>query len=154
MFKKILVCLDGSKLAEQIIPHAVDVAITHKAKMTLFRVMPLPVAVAPGAPGVPIETPMTPEVEAEAKNYLLGVAGPIAEKGISTEVVIQQGTSPGGEIVNYANENAVDLIALATHGRSGLGRAVFGSVADFVLRESGLPILLVRPKGNDLGDNR
>ncbi len=153
MFKKILVCLDGSKLAEQIIPHAVEVAATHKAKLILFRVMPLPVAVAPGAPGVPIEAPMTPEEEAEAKNYLLGVAGPLAEKGIRAEVVVQQGASAGKEIVEFAKEKSVDLIALATHGRSGLGRAVFGSVADFVLRESGLPILLVRPKEHATGDN-
>jgi len=146
MFKKILVCLDGSKLAEQVIPYAIDMAVAHKAKIVLFRVLPLPVAMAPGAPAVPIESPMTPEVEAEAKNYLLGIATPLADKGISTEVVVQQGSAAGKGIVDYASGNSVDLITIATHGRSGIGRAVFGSVADYVLRESGLPILLITPK--------
>jgi nucleotide-binding universal stress UspA family protein len=52
----------------------------------------------------------------------------------------------GEAIVDYAEGHEIDLIAIATHGRSGLGRLVFGSVADFVLREAGLPILVVKPK--------
>lgn len=154
MFKKILICLDGSKLAEQILPHSIDIAVHMAAKLVLFRVLPLPVAMAPGATGIPVQTPMTPEVEADAKNYLLSIAGSLTGKGVSTEIVIQQGSAAGREIVDYANENSVDLIALATHGRSGLGRAVFGSVADFVLRESGLPILLIKPKENPAGASR
>ena len=154
MFKKILVCLDGSKLAEQITPYAIDMAMAHKAKIVLFRVLPLPVAMAPGAPGMPIESPMTPEVEAEAKDYLLGIATPLADEGVSTEVVVEQGSSAGKGIVDYANKNSVDLIAIATHGRSGLGRAVFGSVADYVLRQSGRPILLITPKDITVGGNR
>jgi nucleotide-binding universal stress UspA family protein len=54
--------------------------------------------------------------------------------------------SPGESIVSYADENGFGLIALVTHGRSGLGRLVFGSVADFIIRRSGLPILLIKPK--------
>lgn len=152
MLRKILVCLDGSKLAEQIISYSAAIALAHQAKMVLFRVMPMPVAVAPGAPGVPVETPLTPEIEAEAKGYLFNIAGSLTERGVRTEVVVQKGPSAGVEIVNYANENAIDLIALATHGRSGLGRAVFGSVADFVLRVSGLPILLIKPKAIPSGN--
>jgi nucleotide-binding universal stress UspA family protein len=52
----------------------------------------------------------------------------------------------GEAIVSYADENSISLIAIATHGRSGLGRLVFGRVADFVLREAGLPILVIKPK--------
>jgi nucleotide-binding universal stress UspA family protein len=48
--------------------------------------------------------------------------------------------------MEYAQDNAIDLICIATHGRSGLGRVVFGSVADIVLRKSGLPILVIKPK--------
>jgi len=57
-----------------------------------------------------------------------------------------RGLQVGEAIVSYANENNISLIAIATHGRSGLGRLVFGSVADFVLRETGLPILVIKPK--------
>lgn len=53
---------------------------------------------------------------------------------------------PGETIVGYAKENAVDLVALSTHGRGGLRRLAFGSVADFVLKRSGLPILIRKPE--------
>jgi len=56
------------------------------------------------------------------------------------------GGSAGESIVNYAKGKKVNLIAMATHGRSGVGRTILGSVADYVVRESGLPILLIRPQ--------
>ncbi len=65
--------------------------------------------------------------------------------GLKAEVAIEIG-SPGQKIIDYAEKNNIDLIALATHGRSGLGRAIFGSVADFVLKGSGMPVLLIKPK--------
>ena len=154
MFKKMLVCLDGSQLAEQIVPYAVDIAATQNAKIVLFRFLALPVAMAPSAPAVPVQSPTTPEVEAAAKDYLSKIASPLADKGVTTEVVVQQGSSAGKGIVDYANENSIDLIAIATHGRSGFGRAVFGSVADFVLRQSGLPILLITPREINVGGRR
>ena len=55
----------------------------------------------------------------------------------------------GEAILSYAGRNNVDLIATATHGRSGLRRGIFGSVADYVLRESGLPMLVLRPQGRE-----
>lgn len=146
MYKKILVCLDGSKLAEQVIPHAFDIALASKARLVLFRVAAVPVAVDPRAPVVPPQVMVEPEVEATVKDYLVALAAPLVEKGVGTEAVVHLGYSAGQEIVDYTNKNSIDLIALATHGRTGLGRAVFGSVADHVLRESGLPILLIRPK--------
>jgi len=51
--------------------------------------------------------------------------------------------------LSYAEGNNINLIAIATHGRSGLRRGVFGSVADYVLRESGLPMLVIRPRGRE-----
>lgn len=146
MYKRILVCLDGSKLAEQVIPHAFDIALSSKAKLVLFRVAAGPVIVDPGVAVVPPQITVQPEVEEAIKDYLVALAATLAERGVDTEAVAKPGYSAGQEIVDYANNNSVDLIALATHGRTGLGRTVFGSVADHVLRESGLPILLIRPK--------
>jgi nucleotide-binding universal stress UspA family protein len=91
---------------------------------------------------------MLKQMEKEQKEssiYLEGVANPLREKGLAVESVIMQGAA-GEAIVNYANENDIGLIAIATHGRSGLRRAVFGSVTDYVLRNSGRPILVIRPQ--------
>ena len=68
------------------------------------------------------------------------------DAGLDVEQVAIFDPLPGPAIVDQANANQVDLIALATHGRSGLRRAVSGSVADHVLRESHLPTLLIRPR--------
>lgn len=156
MFKKILVCLDGSKLAEQILPYAKEQALSFNSKVVLLHVTPesliMPPGV-PGAPGYPIQTKaMVEKMEqemVESREYLNGVASSLREQGLDAESVILEG-SPGEVIVEYAHENKINLIAIATHGRSGLRRSILGSVADYVLRESGLPILVIRPKETEI----
>jgi nucleotide-binding universal stress UspA family protein len=152
MFKKILVCLDGSKLAEQILPYAAEEALHFQGKLVLFQVVPEPVAFSPGIPGaasMPLQTDtMLEEAKMaldEARGYLEKIAKPLRKKGIQVEVVSILGRT-GEAILDYAESNNVNLITIATHGRSGLRRDVFGSVADYVLRESGLPMLVIRPK--------
>jgi len=152
MFEKILVCLDGSKLAEQILPYATEEAIRFNSRVELFHVVPEPVIDTqgiPGATGVPIEpTGALEQMRSEQKvatDYLERVASDLRKKGIVVELVIQQGAA-GEAIIGYSQDNDVGLIAIATHGRGGLGRAFFGSVADHVLRNSGLPVLVVRPQ--------
>lgn len=152
MFEKILVCLDGSKLAEQIMPYAIEEALRFQSNLVLFQVVPEPVAFSPGIPGTaaaPIQTDAMLE-EAEkaligARNYLEKIALPLRKKGIRVEAVSILGRA-GDAILSYAEGNNINLITIATHGRSGLRRGVFGSVADYVLRESGLPMLVIRPQ--------
>lgn len=153
MFKKILVCLDGSRLAEQILPYATEEALHFESRLVLLQVVPPPTTIiTPAVPGVPA-MPVSPKAlieavqreEAAARAYLESAAELIRAKRIKVDAVILQG--PVGEtIVSYARDKKIDLIALATHGRSGLGRAVLGSIADYVMKESGLPILIIRPK--------
>jgi nucleotide-binding universal stress UspA family protein len=152
VFKKIMVCLDGSELAEQILPYAVEQAARFGSQIVLFRVFSESSYTSvgiPGFPAVPWETGVMPKQaqkdEIEAMSYLKSWAGRIeAERGLSIECAAVFG-APGQAIVQYAGENGVDLITIATHGRSGLGRVVIGSVADFIIRQSGIPILLIRP---------
>lgn len=152
MLERILVCLDGSELAEQILPYATQEALAFEAELVLLQVVPEPVAFSPGIPGagpVPVQTDTMIEVAKQAssgvKDYLEELAAPLREQGIKVETVAIIGRA-GQMIVDYAARNSIDLITIATHGRSGLGRAVFGSVADHVLRRSGLPVLLIRPQ--------
>ena len=152
MFKKILVCLDGSNLAEQILPYAVEQAICCQSKVVLIHVSTIPEVVTPAIPGygpsvlqpsqATVERIEREEVSAEA--YLERIAGPLREKGLDVECVSVSGTA-GEVIVGYAEENDIDLIGLATHGRGGVGKLVFGRVADYVLRKCGKPILLIKP---------
>ena len=151
MFEKILVCLDGSKLAEQILPYSVEQARRLGSKLVLLQAYVLPtgelLAAAHAGPsgGLDSMDREAPKLRADALQYLEEVARPIRAKGVDTICLALQGTA-GGVIVGYAQNESVGLIALATHGRSGLGRSLFGSVADHVVREAGLPILLIKPK--------
>ena len=151
MFEKILVCLDGSKLAEQILPYATEQALRFNSKMALLRVMTMPGSAYVGAEGISagIVDIIDEEIrrqEPQIRAYLNGLAQPLQERGIDLECVILQPSSAGDAIVGYARDNLIDLICIATHGHGGLGRIVFGSVADHVLRKSGLPVLLIKPK--------
>jgi nucleotide-binding universal stress UspA family protein len=148
MFQKILVCLDGSKLAEQIVPYVTEQAAQFGSSLVLFQVVSLSAIPAPtGIESVPMAVPdtMLRDAEVAAMDYLSGLATPLRERGLKAQCVTMIG-HPAETIVSYAEENKFDLVALATHGRSGLKRMVFGSVADYVVRKSGLPILLIKPR--------
>jgi len=153
MFKKILVCLDGSKLSEQILQYASEEALHGEGKeLVLFRAVPLSHSTTIAVPGVISSIPPTPPgpqqlaaEETEAREYLKEKAAALKKIGIETQYVVLVGNS-GEEIVNYANKNNVDLIAIATHGRSGIKRILFGSVTEHVIKNSKIPILLIKPK--------
>lgn len=151
-FKKILVCLDGSKLAEQIMPYATEEASGFRGKLVLFQVIPEPLAYSPGIPGVAPVAIQTDTMLEEAKkalnrarDYLEELATPLRKRGMQVETATILGRA-GQTILDYSAKNSIDLITMATNGRGGFQRAVFGSVASFVLRESGLPILVIRPQ--------
>ncbi len=147
MFNKILVCLDGSGPSEQIMPHTKELARQFGSRLILLQVLQVPsslaAASAQGAEGV-IEEEMK-RLAYEAKQYLEGIAAPLRETGLEVETVTIEG-SPGDAIVEYAATSGIDLIAIVTHGRKNLGRLVFGSVADHVMRHSSIPVLSKKPK--------
>jgi len=152
MFTKILVCLDGSKLSEQILQFASEEALSSDKEVVLLRVVPLMHSTTIAVPGVISSIPPSPPApkqlaaeEAEATAYLDARAASLKKIGIKTECVVLVGNA-GESIVDYAHQNKIDLIAIATHGRSGLKRILFGSVTEYVIRNSKLPILLIKPK--------
>ena len=160
MFKKILICLDGTKLAEQILPYA-ELASLCGGKAVLLQVLELSKAFPPASMPAFAPTYFSNEqvelqvegLENEAEGYLDLQAKKLREDGIDVDCVVLEGI-PGEAIINYAESNGVDLIAIATHGRGGLGRVAFGSVADFVLKKAGRPVLLIRPKRIEAGESR
>jgi nucleotide-binding universal stress UspA family protein len=141
--ERILVPLDGSPVAEQILPTVTKVAHALGAEIVLFQV---PIAYISGwMMGewyLPVQSvPGTAEEGARA--YLSTVAGRLEEQRL--DVVTATSLGPVANcIVEYAEVNQIDLIAMCTHGRTGLARWALGSVADRVLRAGSTPILLVR----------
>ena len=155
MYKKILVPLDGSKLAECVLPHVETIARGGNTEnVTFIRVFePLSLPVSVGE-GYTLSTDDWPKIEeaskAAAENYLNKLTSKLKydKVKIQTEVMVGK---PAETIADYATSNGVDLIAIATHGRSGVSRWVWGSVADKVLRSSRVPILVVRAPGSHPG---
>ena len=146
MFDKILVCLDGSKIAEQILPFAVEEAAKFNSKLVLLRVAP-PMPAASANYGVAPEemVEMKSQNRDEDVSYLEGIAGQIRdERNVEVEYNVEMGLA-AETIVDFAEQHRVGLIAIATHGEGGIKRLVFGSVADYVLRNANLPILVIRP---------
>ena len=146
MFSKILVCLDGSKLAEQVLPYAIEQALRFESQLVLLSVI-VPATststVWEPAPEGLVEKQAEAEKAAEA--YLKNIVSRLSEeKRLRAEYLTLEGLV-AETIVEYAQNNKVDLIAIATHGLGGLRRLAFGSVADFVLRNSNVPLLVIRP---------
>jgi len=133
------------------LPYAVEQAKRFNSKIVLLQAYLVPsTELAAATQGSPAAAPQVLQQEEqrlqkEATDYLEEVAEPLRENGLDVACVVLNGIA-GDVIVGYAQNEPVDLIALATHGHSGLGRIVFGSVADHVLRESGLPILVIKPQ--------
>jgi nucleotide-binding universal stress UspA family protein len=142
---RILVPLDGSTMAEQVLRPAALVARSLDAEMVLFRVSIVHVVGSIVGEWIqPLEGDLR-TADQLAQNYLDRVADRLAEQGIQVSTTVQMG-AVSESIVEYAQSTKVDMIAMCTHGRTGLKRWAMGSVADRVLRAGGIPILMVRAK--------
>jgi nucleotide-binding universal stress UspA family protein len=144
--KKLLVPLDASELSTSVLPFAGDLAKRLEASVVLFHAVFEPVMTYPGAEAF-FNTPVLEEMEAGAREFLASAAGDLTEQGVKADVVAAIGNATDGIVWAAERENA-DLIVMSTHGRSGLGRMVLGSVADGVVRRTSLPVIVVRPSTN------
>ncbi len=142
MYKTILAPLDGSKRAEAILPHIEGFAGSNNSKVIFMQVIE-PVILAAGAEFA-FQTQEEYEVlEKQAEEYVAGLKGEFREKGINARLFITHGPVVEAIIRAAERENA-DLIAIASHGRTGLSRVFYGSVAAGVLHRIDRPLLLVR----------
>ena len=160
MYRKILVPLDGSELAECVLPHVEDMAkgcgteevillsVTERVigyKPTAEVTQPVGVGFSEAVTKVPV---YVGKMQRQAARYLHRVMNQLEKKGIKVQIEVLLG-EPAQEIINYAKENDCDLIAMASHGRSGINRwahsiGAFGGVADKVLRASPVSVLMVK----------
>jgi len=146
MYQHVMVCLDGSELAECVLPHAAKIASDCSIpKITFIRVIK-PLKLYGSA-----ESHISPEererLEADsmevAAAYLEEKARPFREQNFLVECVILYGNVVE-QIIAFTEKNGVNLIIIATHGRSGVSRMFLGSIADRIIRGSPVPVLIVR----------
>jgi nucleotide-binding universal stress UspA family protein len=174
MFKKTLVCLDGSSLAEEILPLIVGQCIGLKNEIILLQVITAHITIPPpqsthvltfGIPSKPHQihttdigksTTLEPKVglelreiereQGESKFYLDSLADRYRSKDVKIRTVSLQGDAVE-TILNYAKKSQASVLALTTHGSGGLKRGLLGRVAQLVLQESEIPVLIVKPRG-------
>ena len=142
MYKRALVPLDGSPIAEAIIPFILEIAGPLDMEVVLLRVVePIPPIALEGSRHIEVEDFELRRTDAE--EYLAPIAVELRNKGVRVESRVRRGNAVD-QIVAAAREAGADLIAMSTHGRGGLGRLVFGSVAQAVLRRAEVPVFLMR----------
>lgn len=152
MFQKIVLALDGSDAAEGILPYAEELARKFGASITLVRattsVAELMSVASAGGIDVPAVIDPTPMIESErddAANYLQPIVDRLRDLGLKAVCEYPEGPAPDA-IVDQADKVGADLIAMTSHGHSGLEHVLFGSVAEGVLHRARCPVLVVRVK--------
>jgi nucleotide-binding universal stress UspA family protein len=145
MYRKIVVPLDGSELAEQALEHTRALAHCLGSEVILMRVMAYRnydyLVTDPE-----LSAGLRDEMEAEACNYLEPLANALQDEGIraSAEAVVASGPI-ADTIIEFVHEKRADLVVMSTHGRTGPSRWLLGSVADRVVRGAGVPVFMTRP---------
>lgn len=146
--RRILVPLDGSMLAETAVPHACALAQATGSQLVLLCVAQEPRYMNENVPSLEVIEEVWGAEPDLARAYLAGIDRKLREanKGLQVRLEVQSG-DPASQILHEAERDpAVCMVVMATHGRSGLGRWVFGSVAERVLHSAQVPVVLVRPK--------
>lgn len=142
MYKKALLPLDGSELAECTLGHAEDLALTGAIEeVTLLHVVEVPERLIENFEPVDIKN----ELYDKAQTYLSDIESRLTDEGLKVTTALIEG--PAAEsIIDYSKKNDYDLIIIATHGATGMRNLMFGSVALKVLHHSHTPVMTIRPE--------
>jgi nucleotide-binding universal stress UspA family protein len=174
MFRKTLVCLDGSKLAEEILPFLLESCPQPASEIILLQVITAHITIPPpesthiytlGPDSRPDQmrtadigktTTLEPKAglqlreiereQREAKAYLESQAGAFRARGLKVKTLTLEGDA-GETILDYASHNQISLIALTTHGRGGRKRGKLGRISSLILNEAVTPVLIIQPLG-------
>ena len=152
MFKRIMVPLDGSELAECVMPYVEDFIDQDQVEFIVFvrvvRPVSTPVGFDDGMAYIPKDWGiLESEKKTSAEDYLTKVVSRLKQNGVKFQTEVLVGRI-GNSLLDYINANDFNLVVISTHGRSGLSRWVRGSVADKILSASHIPVLMVRAPGS------
>lgn len=154
MYKKIMVPLDGSELAECVFPHLETIVKGCDSPKVIVVQAVEPFSIPYGIElwqftSIKQVEEFGTHQKAEAEKYLKEVVARLKKTGINAKAAVIYGKA-GEALSDYATKNKVDLVIIATHGRSGISRWVWGSVADRLVRSVPAPVLMVRAPGHKL----
>jgi nucleotide-binding universal stress UspA family protein len=153
-FRTVILPLDGSGFSEEVLPAATALGELAGATYVLVQVVPpastLHTVIARDVafPHAWVDADVASALHASAHTHLDGVATRLRKRELQVETEVLVEPSAAAAILDFAERRSADLIAMTTHGRSGIGRLVLGSVADKVLRDARIPVLLYRPRGS------
>jgi nucleotide-binding universal stress UspA family protein len=155
MYQKILVPLDGSELSECSLEHVKAVAsgcrVTETVLLRVVEPLSAETVATLAQAGGDVLREAELDVQDKAGKYLDKIKDSLKKDGLAVKVVVVDGR-PAEEILDYAKNNKIDLIVMASHGRSGISRWFLGSVAQKVLQHSSVPVLMVSPPGCRTGN--
>jgi nucleotide-binding universal stress UspA family protein len=156
MYNKILIPLDGSKMGEAAIPYVDEIILgakeSRRIEITLLQVVPSKQEIIPQSyawPAGVARVPYTPEELEQIKKSVLEYLDKIGaafriDPNVTIKSLVKVGDDPADKILKTCDELQIDLIVISTHGRSGLTRWAYGSVADRILRGGTTPVFMVR----------
>jgi len=155
MYKKVMVPLDGSELAECALPHAEEIALKYGADIILVSVTERikgyrPVAEYGSPLGETLVSEAAGKLEKQGQKYLDRIAKGLESKGVKVQTEMLMG-NPAEELIIYAKTENCDLVIMASHGRSGPSKWAHGSVAEKIFQSSFIPILIVPALCNTTG---
>ncbi len=147
MYRNILVPLDGSQLAECALDHVKNfIQDSSGGEVTLLNVVTVDVVFAALYDKEFDINQIRKKLFATAREYLTDVASRLSSEGIKVKVVLIEANSPADAITDYARENGIEVIIIATHGYTGMKKMLLGGVALGVLHHSPVPVHLIRPE--------
>ena len=156
MYRHILVPLDGSGFAEAALPYALEMAAQFDSDITLLRVV-LPPRMGEGAlspESANFLIKMRDDLYKEAIEYLQHQKGSLRQQNYRVHYQVAESEDIAAEIISAVKGGDVDTVVMCTHGRGGLSRWLFGSVATRVLQSVQVPVLVIRPTGGRVAEEK
>ncbi|MCA0459000.1 MAG: universal stress protein [Chloroflexi bacterium] len=144
-YKKILVPWDGSGWSRRAIPHAVDIAQNNDSELTILYVFRPPGAEYADQIALAGQEGQIQQLRDNVEQSMTGLAHELRSQGIKVRTLILESTGVASAICDYVRDEDIDLVVMSTHGRTGIARFLFGSVASKVMEEVKVPVLLVHP---------
>lgn len=148
-YKKIVVPIDGSGWSERAVPHAAEIARDNDAEIILLHVFRPPASEYTDTIALAGQSEQLDHLRQQVKQKLMAVRNQLRGEGLDCRVQFIEGAGVANLICDYINSEDVDLVVMSSHGRTGLARYIFGSVAHKVLQEVKVPVMIVRPNQGD-----
>lgn len=144
-YKTIVVPIDGSGWSERAIPHAADIARNNDAEIILLHVLRPPAAEYTDQIALGGGEEQLQQIREEMKQKLMALRNGLRAQGIDARAQVIEGMGVASLICDFINDQDVDLVVMSSHGRSGISRFIFGSVAQKVMQDVSVPVMIIRP---------